>query len=68
LPAWTWGDDIKVGADYEGDHHRSPQQFSKDIRRPEAATVQGGIDVRVTVEDCEADIIRRVADARVRRT
>jgi hypothetical protein len=61
-------EDIKVGADYEGDHHRSRRQFNKDIRRAEAVANQGWIDVRVTVEDCEPDIIRRVADARARRT
>ena len=61
-------EDIKVGADYEGDHHRSRRQFNKDIRRAEGVANQGWIDVRVTVEDCEPDIIRRVADARARRT
>lgn len=61
-------EDIKVGADHEGDHHRSRVQFNKDIRRAEGVANQGWIDVRVTVEDCEPDIIRRVADARARRT
>ncbi|HEY7053895.1 MAG TPA: hypothetical protein VH496_17445 [Mycobacterium sp.] len=59
---------IKVGADYEGDHHRSRQRFNRDVRRAEGVAEQGWIDVRVTVEDCEADIIRRVAAARARRT
>jgi hypothetical protein len=57
---------IKVGADYEGDHHRSRQRFNRDVRRAEGVAEQGWIDVRVTVEDCEADIIRRVAAARAR--
>ena len=62
-------EDIKVGADYEGEHHRaSRRQMNKDIRRAEGVVNQGWIDVRVTVEDCEQDIIRRVADARARRT
>jgi hypothetical protein len=61
-------EDIKVGADYDGDHHRTRWQFNKDIRRTEALAAQGWIDVRVTVMDCEGDIVRRVADARRRRT
>ena len=61
-------EDIKVGADYEGDHHRSRRRSNKDIRRAEGVADQGWIDVRVTVEDCEQDIIRRVADAWARRT
>lgn len=61
-------EDIKVGADYEGDHHRTRWQFNKDIRRAEGLAEEGWIDVRVTVMDCEADIIRRIADARGRRT
>jgi hypothetical protein len=62
-------EDIKVGADYEGDHHRtSRRRFNNDIRRAEAVTELGWIDVRVTIEDCEQDIIRSVAAARARRT
>lgn len=61
-------EDIKVGADYDGDHHRSPLQFNKDIRRAEGVAEQGWIDVRVTAMDCEGDILRRVAQARARRT
>jgi len=62
-------EDIKVGADYEGEHHRaSRRRMNNDIRRAEGVVEQGWIDVRVTVEDCEGDIIRRVASARARRT
>ena len=56
-----------VGADYEGDHHRSPHQFSKDVRRFEQITEIGWIDIRVTSRDTEADIVRRIAAARARR-
>ncbi|MDT5055366.1 MAG: hypothetical protein QOF66_3732 [Mycobacterium sp.] len=56
-----------VALDYEGDHHRAPRQFSKDIRRYEEVTEVGWIDIRVTSRDTEADIIRLVAAARARR-
>ena len=60
-------EDIKLALDYEGDHHRDSVRFNKDIRRAEGVSEQGWIDVRVTVEDCEGDIIRRRAGARARR-
>jgi len=60
--------DIKVAADYEGDHHRSPIRFNKDIRRHEEVTELGWIDIRVTSRDTEGDIIRRVQAAWESRT
>jgi hypothetical protein len=60
-------DDIKVATEYEGAHHRSPWQFTKDIRRYEEVTELGWIDIRVTARDTEAGIIQRVAAARARR-
>jgi hypothetical protein len=60
-------EDIMVGLDYEGDHHRAPWQFSKDIRRYEEVTEVGWIDIRVTSRDTEGDIVRLVAAARARR-
>jgi hypothetical protein len=60
-------EDIKVAADYEGDHHRSPVRFNKDIRRHEEVTELGWIDVRVTSQDTEGGIIRRVQAAWDRR-
>lgn len=60
-------EEIKVAADYEGDHHRTRIRFNKDIRRHEEVTEQGWIDVRVTSQDTEADIIRRVHAAWDRR-
>ena len=61
-------EDIKVAADYEGDHHRTDRiRFNKDIRRHEDVTELGWIDVRVTSQDTEGGIIRRVEAARARR-
>jgi very-short-patch-repair endonuclease len=60
--------DIMVAVEYEGDHHRTDRrQFNKDIRRTEILAGLGWIVVRVTSEDCEADIIRRVGAARASR-
>lgn len=61
-------EDIKVAADYEGDHHRTdPVRFNMDIRRHEAVTEIGWIDVRVTAQDSRGGIIRRIGAARARR-
>jgi hypothetical protein len=66
-PDMGW-EDILVAVDYEGDHHRTNRrQFNNDIHRLELLTDMGWIVVRVTSEDCEADIVRRVAGARARR-
>ncbi len=59
---------IKVAAEYDGDQHRtSPRQFNKDIHCMELLTELGWLVVRVTSEDCEPDIIRRVGAARASR-
>jgi hypothetical protein len=61
-------DDIKVAAEYEGDHHRTnPMRFKKDIRRYEDVTELGWIDIRVTARDTEGSVVQRVAAARARR-
>jgi hypothetical protein len=60
-------DDIMAGVDYEGQHHRAPTRFSKDLRRFEQVMEIGWIDIRVTSRDTDADIIRRVGAARARR-
>lgn len=61
-------EEIKVAAEYEGDHHRTnPTVFTKDIRRYDDVTELGWIDIRVTARDTDGDIIRRVAVARARR-
>ena len=60
-------EDIKVAAEYEGDHHRvDRRRFNNDIRRLETLTELGWIVVRVTAEDRPGGIIRRVAAARAR--
>ncbi|WP_343599112.1 hypothetical protein [Mycobacterium sp.] len=62
-------EDVKVAADYDGDHHWTDRRrFNQDIRRAEAVAESGWIDVRVTAEDAEAGIIRRVSAAWDRRT
>lgn len=60
--------ELKLGLDYEGDHHRtSTRQFHRDIRRHETVTGLGWIDLRITREDTEAGIIGRLSDAWERR-
>ncbi|MGF2946098.1 hypothetical protein [Mycobacterium sp. Lab-001] len=61
-------EDMKIAADYEGDHHRlDRRQFNHDIRRAEALAELGWIDVRVTVEDTAGGVVRRVSAAWDRR-
>lgn len=61
-------EDIKVAAEYEGDHHRiDRRRFNNDIRRLETLTELDWIVVRVTAEDGPGGIIRRVTAARARR-
>ena len=61
-------EDIKVAAEYEGDHHRTdPDAFNKGIRRHDELTELGWIDVRVTKRDTEGGVIGRVAAAFARR-
>ena len=62
------GEDLKVAAEYEGDHHRTDRRrFNTDIRRLETLAELDWIVVRVTAEDGPGGIIRRVAAARARR-
>ena len=60
-------EEIKVGADYEGAFHRTPKRYQDDLRRAEALTDLGWIDVRVCSQDTEGGIIGRVGRARERR-
>lgn len=62
--AWR---DLKIAFEYEGGHHRGPEQFAKDIRRMRAMTEAGWIVIRVTAHDTEATILRLIADAWARR-
>lgn len=71
---WGWAEahldmgwqDIKVAAEYDGDHHlTSRYHYRKDILRHEKVQHRyGWIVVRVVAEDHPADIIRRVGEAR----
>jgi hypothetical protein len=62
-------EDLKLAVEYEGDHHRTDRrQFNRDIRRAEAVTELGWVDVRVTAEDTPGGIIARVSAAWQRRT
>lgn len=54
---------IKVALDYEGVHHGEPSRFKRDIRRHDALTDLGWIDIRVTSEDTEARILDRLERA-----
>lgn len=55
---------LKLAVEYDGDHHWTDRrQFKKDIRRAEALTELGWIDVRVTAEDTEGGVIARVSAA-----
>jgi hypothetical protein len=61
-------EEIKVGVDYEGAHHRTdPKQFRRDLWRHEEVAALGWIDVRIAKGDSRTALIRRVADARARR-
>jgi hypothetical protein len=61
-------ENIKLAVEYDGDHHRTDRrQFNKDIRRAEALTSLGWIDVRVTAVDTEGGVIARVSAAWNRR-
>lgn len=62
-------EELKIGAEYDGDHHRmDPRQFNKDIHRAEILNELGWIHIRVTAADAEGDILRRVRAPFARRT
>jgi hypothetical protein len=61
-------EDIKLALDYEGDHHRNPVRFNKDIRRHDNVTELGWMDIRVTSRDTEGGIIGRLTTEWSRRT
>lgn len=60
--------DRKLALDYDGEHHRDPIRFNKDIRRHDEVTELGWVDVRVTSCDTEAVIIARLTTEWNRRT
>lgn len=62
-------EDMKIAMDYEGEHHRINRRvFNHDIRKAEAVANLGWIDIRVTAEDSEGGIVRRLSEAWRRRT
>lgn len=61
-------EELKLGLDYEGEHHRGPVRFNKDIRRYDEITRLGWTDIRVTSLDTEAVIIARLTTEWNRRT
>jgi hypothetical protein len=67
VPDMGW-EDIKIALDYDGEHHRTPARFNKDIRRHDDLTELGWADIRVTSLDTEAVIIARLTREWSRRT
>lgn len=62
-------EDKMIAMDYEGEHHRvNRQRFNHDIRKAETVAEMGWIDIRVTAEDTEGGIVRRLSAAWRRRT
>ena len=61
-------EDMKIAMDYEGEHHRiDRRRFNHDIRKAEAVAELGWVDIRVTAEDTEGGIVRRLSTAWSRR-
>ena len=57
-------EDMKIAMDYEGEHHRiDRRRFNHDIRKAEAVAELGWVDIRVTAEDSEGGIVRRLSAA-----
>jgi hypothetical protein len=60
---------LKIAMDYEGAHHwMSRARINHDIRKAEAVAELGWIDLRVTADDSEGGIVRRLSAAWCRRT
>ncbi|MEV3902871.1 hypothetical protein AB0K11_11165 [Mycobacterium sp. NPDC050551] len=60
-------EDVKVALDYDGAHHRGAIRFGRDIHRHDAVTELGWADIRVTSQDTEGGIVRRLQAAWARR-
>ncbi len=57
-------EDVRIGAEYDGDHHLSDRrQFVTDIGRHEFLAGRGWLIVRVVKEHSRANILTRVRDA-----
>ena len=51
--------------DYEGEHHRLVcRVFNHDIRKAETVALLGWTDIRITAEDGEAVVVRRLTEGR----
>jgi hypothetical protein len=63
-------EESKLALEYEGEHHRTSRRtFHKDIARHETMTTDlGWIIIRVTAEDTQGGVLRRLAAAWARRT
>ena len=66
VPDMGW-EDRKLALDYDGEHHRDPAQFNRDIRRHDNLTELGWTDIRVTSLDTEAVIVARLTKEWARR-
>lgn len=61
-------EDIKVGVEYDGEHHRRDSwQFGYDLRRADRLERCGWINVRVSAGERPESILRRVRAARASR-
>jgi hypothetical protein len=61
-------EDKMIAMDYEGEHHRINRRvFNHDIRKAETVAESGWTDIRVTAEDSEGGVIRRLSAAWARR-
>ncbi|MHA7271143.1 hypothetical protein [Arthrobacter sp. HLT1-20] len=57
---------FRIGLQYDGRHHDTPEQYLRDIRRLQTSRALGWEEVRVSLEDLRGDkpaVVRKVADA-----
>lgn len=57
--------ELKLAVEYDGDQHRTDRrQYVRDMRRLEELTRLGWVVIRVIKEDSDAQIIRKIREAR----
>jgi hypothetical protein len=57
-------EDVKIAMDYEGAHHwLTRARINHDIRKAEAVAELGWVELRVTADDSEGGIVRRLSAA-----
>lgn len=62
-------EDLKIAMDYEGEHHwLTRKRLNHDIRKAETVAELGWVDIRVTAEDTEGGVVRRLSTVWRRRT